>query len=138
MTSPRGQKFVADFRRAVAAHDAEAVVACFTEDCRFELPNHPARSFTGRDQARQNWTMIFQSVPDLAIEVRTASYEDDRCWVEWEYTGTRLDGSAHLMRGVTIVDVDDQGRLSSARFFVDYVDAAETSIGEHLASLSNP
>jgi ketosteroid isomerase-like protein len=137
MTSSRGEKFVADFRRAVTAHDAEAVVACFTEDCRFELPNHPARGFTGREQARQNWTMIFESVPDLAIEVRNASYEDERCWVEWEYTGTRLDGSPHLMRGVTIVDVDEEGRLNSARFFVDYVDAAETSIGEHLASLQS-
>jgi ketosteroid isomerase-like protein len=137
MNSSGGQKFVADFRRAVAAHDAEAVVACFTEDCRFELPNYPARSFTGRDQARQNWTMIFDSVPDLALEMRNASYEDGRCWVEWEYTGTRLDGGPHLMRGVTIVDVDESGRLSSARFFVDYVDAADTSIGEHLASLQS-
>jgi ketosteroid isomerase-like protein len=135
MIRSRGEKFVNDFRSAVASHDAEAVVACFTEDCHFELPNHPARSFTGRGQARQNWGMIFESVPDLALEVRNTSYDDGRCWVEWEYTGTRLDGTPHLMRGVTIVDVDELGRLSSARFFVDYVDSAETSIGEHLASL---
>ena len=79
-----GEKFVDDFRNAVASHDAETVVACFTEDCHFELPNHPARSFTGRGQARQNWAMIFESVPDLALELRGASYEDERCWVEWD------------------------------------------------------
>jgi ketosteroid isomerase-like protein len=136
MDYSRGEKFVADFRRAVAAHDADAVVNCFTDDCRFELPNHPARSFTGREQARQNWTMIFESVPDLELDLRNASYEDERCWVEWEYRGTRVDGTPHLMRGVTIVDVDEDGRLAAARFFVDYVDQAEISIEEHLASLN--
>jgi ketosteroid isomerase-like protein len=137
MNRSRGEHFVDEFRKAVATHDAEAVVACFAEDCRFELPNHPARSFVGRAQARQNWAMIFESVPDLAIDLRNASYEEGRCWAEWEYTGTRTDGTPHLMRGVTIVDVDDAGRLASARFFVDYVDQAETSIAEHLASLQS-
>jgi ketosteroid isomerase-like protein len=137
MVSSPGQKFVTDFRSAIAAHDADAVVACFTEECRFELPNHPARSFTGRTQARQNWSMIFEAVHDLAIDLVNVSYEDARCWVEWEYTGTRVDGTSHLMRGVTIVDVDDDARLAAARFFVDYVDQAATSIGEHLASLQS-
>jgi ketosteroid isomerase-like protein len=135
MKRSRSEKFVADFHRAVTAHDADAVVECFTDDCRFELPNHPARSFTGREQARQNWKTIFESVPDLALDLRNASYEDERCWAEWEYRGTRVDGVPHLMRGVTIVDVDAAGRLAAARFFVDYVDQAETSIGEHLAGL---
>jgi ketosteroid isomerase-like protein len=88
MICSRGQKFVNDFRSAVAAHDAGAIAACLTEDCRFELPNHPARSFTGRERARQNWTMIFDSVPDLELDL-----------------------------------------------LVDYVDRAESSIGEHLAGL---
>ena len=135
MNPSRGEKFVNNFRSAVAAHDAEAVVACFTEDCRFELPNHPARNFTGREQAHQNWTMIFASVSDLELDLRNASYEEERCWAEWEYRGTRVDGTPHLMRGVTIVDVDEAGRLAAARFFVDYVDQAETSIGEHIANL---
>jgi hypothetical protein len=39
------------------------------------------------------------------------------------------------MRGVTIVDVDEAGCLAAARFFVDYVDQDEPSIGEHLANL---
>ena len=135
MCRSRGEKFVDDFRSAIATHDADAVVACFTEDCHFDLPNHPSRSFTGRTQARQNWSMVFEAVPDLAINLANVSYEEDRCWVEWEYTGTRVDGTPHLMRGVTIVDVDSDGRLAAARFFVDYVDQAETSIAEHLASL---
>jgi ketosteroid isomerase-like protein len=137
MTSSQGEKFVADFRRAVASHNADAVVECFTEDCRFELPNHPARSFTGREQARANWTMVFDAVPDLELDLRNASYEEGRCWAEWEYRGTRTDGTPHLMRGITIVDLDGAGRLASARFFVDYVDQAEISIGEHLARLKS-
>jgi ketosteroid isomerase-like protein len=131
MTGPRAADFVSNFTSAVNSHDADAVVGCFSEDCEFVLPQHPSRGFVGRAQALDNWRTILVAVPDLEVEALDAAHEGDRCWVEWEYTGTRTDGQPHHMRGVTIVDVDETARLRSARFYVDYVDTDSASVGEH-------
>lgn len=54
---------------ATNAHDIEAICACFAPGYRNETPMHPARSFTGNEQVRRNWTQILTSIPDLAAEV---------------------------------------------------------------------
>jgi ketosteroid isomerase-like protein len=132
------EQFVVRFQAAVASHDAEKVAGCFAQDCRFDLPVHPSRSFTGRSQARQNWETVFAAVPDLAVSLLRVTHEGNSCWAEWEYVGTRVTGEAHLLRGVTIVDVTEDGLLQWARFYVDQVDDATTSISDHLASLTAP
>ena len=43
-------------------------------------------------------------------------------WSEWEMRGTRLDGEAHLMRGVMRFAVADDGRASAVRFYLEPVD----------------
>jgi SnoaL-like domain len=49
---------------AMNAHDIDSHVACFAEDYRSEQPAHPSRTFTGRDQVQQNWSRLFDSIPD--------------------------------------------------------------------------
>jgi ketosteroid isomerase-like protein len=51
--------------QAMNAHDLEAHVACFRDDYRSDQPAHPARTFTGREQVRQNWSKLFESIPDF-------------------------------------------------------------------------
>jgi ketosteroid isomerase-like protein len=137
MSDSRTAEFVSKFTSAVSSHDPDAVVACFTDGCEFVLPQRPARSFVGRAQALHNWSTIFSAVPDLQVKALDVVHDGNRCWVEWEYTGTRTDGQPHHMRGVTIVEVDEAAQLRSARFYVDYVDTDSASIGEHLRSMTN-
>jgi len=106
---------------AVNDHDLEAVVDCFADGYRNETPVHPARGFVGRDQVRRNWEQIFAFVPDLHADVSARAAAGDRVWSEWEMSGTRRDGSQHLMRGVVVFRVAD-GRAASARFFIEPVD----------------
>ena len=47
---------------ATNAHDIEAICACFAPGYRNETPVHPARSFTGNEQVRRNWTQILTSI----------------------------------------------------------------------------
>ena len=54
---------------AINAHDIEAQIACFAEDYRSEQPAHPARAFTGRDQVRENWSRLFDSIRDFESEL---------------------------------------------------------------------
>ena len=108
--------------RATNAHDVEGLVACFAEDYVLEAPVNPQRSFRGKDQVRRNWTQIFASVPDITTKVVRSAVDDDAVWTEWEMSGTRRDGGAHLMRGVFIFGISE-GLLRWGRMFLSAVES---------------
>lgn len=110
---------------ATNEHDLDELVACFADDYRLVMPNHPARDFTGTGQVRRNWGQFFTLVPDIfAAIVDAAAGRDDTWWTEWEIRGTRLDGSLHLMRGVMVTTVGPgEGDLVRAnRFYIEPTD----------------
>jgi ketosteroid isomerase-like protein len=113
--------------RATNEHDLEALVACFTVDYRNETPVHPARGFVGRDQVRRNWEQIFTSIPDVAAQLLAYAVDGDTIWSEWEHSGTRADGSRHLMRGVMIFGVTD-GSADWVRLYLEPVDGDRTNV----------
>jgi ketosteroid isomerase-like protein len=113
---------------ATNAHDLDALEQCFAEDYVNETPAHPARGFVGRAQVRRNWEQIFRGVPDISCRVSWIA-DGETAWSEWEMTGTRLDGTAHEMRGVVIFGVRD-GVASSARFYLEPVDHSTDGVGE--------
>ncbi len=115
--------------QATNEHDVDAVAASFAEDYENETPVHPARSFRGRAQVRQNWEQIFAFVPDLRAKVIRSAIDGDTAWTEWEMVGTRRDGSAHEMRGVVLFGVRD-GVAQSARFYLEPVDSATDTVSD--------
>jgi len=102
------------------AHDLDALVDCFASDYLSEIPLHPSRTFRGSDQVRMNWGRILAGVPDLHSELIRAAVEGNVVWSEWEWTGTRRDGTPHLMRGTTICGVEGE-RIAWARFYMEPV-----------------
>ena len=113
-------------RHAMNRHDLEAFLACFDPDYRSEQPAHPARGFGGREQVRKNWAALFAAVPDFHAELLRAAEQGDTAWTEWHWHGTRRDGSALDIRGVTLFGVRDDrivwGRLYMEETEVDGVD----------------
>ncbi|MGQ4430801.1 nuclear transport factor 2 family protein [Streptomyces sp. SAS_260] len=79
------------------------MVACFTEDYRCDMPTHPVRGFVGRDVVRSNWTGLFARVPEIEARVLRSVEDGEVVWSEWEMTGTAVDGTPFLMRGVILV-----------------------------------
>ena len=120
---------------ATNRHDLGALVECFTPGFVNETPAHPARSFTGHEQVRRNWGQIFAGVPDLQTRILRRAIDGATVWTEWEMTGTRLDGSPHLMRGVGILGVED-GRFGWIRFYLEPVEQGgvgiDQAVREHL------
>jgi ketosteroid isomerase-like protein len=114
---------------ATNAHDLDALAGCFAEDYRNEAPAHPARGFTGRAQVRTNWQQIFGFVPDVQARILRSAVDGDTVWSEWEMSGTRRDGTQHLMRGVMVFGLD-AGLASWARFYLEPVDDATTGVDE--------
>lgn len=128
-------------RDATNGHDIDGIVACFASDYRNSTPLHPARGFVGTDQVRRNWSRILAAVPDVRTEIIASATAGRTVWTEWEHRGTRLDGSAHLMRGVIVFDVRD-GAIAGARFFLEPVDPAgenaDVALGRQLHPGSGP
>jgi len=107
---------------AINARDVSLLGACFAVDYPSEQPVHPSRSFVGREQMMRNWAGILAGVPDItATIVRTATV-GNTAWAEWDWSGTKADGSAFAMRGVTIGEVEGD-EFSWVRFYMEPVDS---------------
>lgn len=120
---------------ATNAHDLDALVGCFADDYLNETPVHPARGFRGAGQVRRNWTQLFAGIPDLSARVLATAVDGDTVWSEWEMSGTRRDGAAHLMRGVIIFGVS-RGRATSARFYLEPVEDVSGEVDAEIARVA--
>jgi ketosteroid isomerase-like protein len=105
-------------RQAMNAHDLEAHLACMQDDYRSEQPAHPARTFTGREQVRENWSTLYQSLPDFRAELLRLAVVGDEEWAEWIWQGTKADGTPLEERGVTIMGIRD-GRIAWGRLYLE-------------------
>src|SRR5215212_5464962 len=120
---------------ALNAHDIDAFVACFHEAYESEQPVHPDRAFRGRDQVRQNWSAVFEGVPDFESTLIEAGVTGGTEWSEWRWRGTRSDGTRLDMAGVIVGGVRE-GRLSWARLYVEPVDTTGVGIDAAVRSMS--
>src|SRR5688572_23919292 len=75
------------------AHDLDGMLGCFDPGYRSEQPAHPARTFTGTDQVRKNWSALLAAIPDFRAEVLRTAVSGDTVWAEARWTGTKADGS---------------------------------------------
>lgn len=118
--------FLLRLQQATNDHDLDALVDCFDPEYRNDAPAHPSRAFEGTDQVRSNWQQIFRFVPNVQARVLSHVVDGSDVWSEWEMSGTRADGTPHLMRGVIVFGVRGE-RALSARFYLEPVDDARTT-----------
>jgi hypothetical protein len=114
---------------ALNGHDAGAMASCFAENYRSEQPAHPARGFGGREQVAENWSVYFEEIPDVRMDVLSRAQAGNSMWIEVRIHGTRRDGSAFDLRGVIINEVVDD-LISSARFYVEPLEDGGADIHE--------
>jgi ketosteroid isomerase-like protein len=87
---------------AFNAHDLDAIMEFFADDCTMEMPRGPepwGQRFTGKAAVRDGLASRFKGLPDV-------HYSEDRHWVsgnfgvsEWLLTGTKPDGDSVRVRG---------------------------------------
>ncbi len=92
---------------AFNAHDLDAVMRFFIEDCILEMPRGPdpwGRRFEGRERVREALAGRFAGIPDV-------HYGEDRHWVsgsrgcsEWLLTGTTTKGERIEVRGCDLFE----------------------------------
>lgn len=92
---------------AFNAHDVDAIMRFFTDDCSLDMPrgSEPyGRRFAGWDQVREGLSGRFKGIPDV-------HYGDDRHWIandrgcsEWLLTGTTIEGKKVAVRGCDLFE----------------------------------
>ena len=120
---------------AMNAHDLDAAAGFFHEDYGSEQPAHPGRAFTGRAQMRANWEAMFAGIPDFRAEICRSVQDGDTTWTEWRWSGTRSDGQAFAMRGVTLFEITD-GQIVAGRLYMEDVERDVTGIEQAVEALS--
>lgn len=113
--------------QAMNQHDLEAFLACFDPGYRSEQPAHPDRAFGGIEQVRKNWSTVFSGIPDFHADLLRSSTDGEAVWAEWDWRGTKVDGSPVLLRGVTIFGVQND-RLRWGRLYMEPIEAAGAGI----------
>jgi ketosteroid isomerase-like protein len=120
---------------AMNAHDLDAAAGFFHEDYRSEQPAHPGRAFVGRAQMRANWEAMFEGVPDFHAENCRSVQDGDTTWTEWRWSGTRSDGQAFEMRGVTLFEITDD-QIVAGRLYLEEVERDVIGIEQTVEALS--
>jgi hypothetical protein len=115
--------------QALNAHDIDAFVGVFSPDYRSEQPAHPDRQFGGREQVRENWAGTFQEVPNFHADLLRSVVGPDAVWSEWDWYGTRKDGSLLEMRGVVLMGVEAD-HIIWQRLYVEFVERGGAGIRE--------
>lgn len=124
-------------RDAVNAHDARRLAALIAPDYRSEQPVHPNRGFGGDGQVLENWSAVFEGVPDFTAELIASAVDGDVEWGEWSWHGHHADGSVFAMRGVTIFVVRD-GLIVAGRLYMEPVESGGGDIEAAVQELYRP
>ena len=100
------KQFVAAFN----AHDLDAVMNFFADDCELLMPRGPepwGQRYVGKAEVRKGLATRFESIPDVR-------YADDEHWVSgnhgvsrWTLTGTTRDGKKIHVRGCDLLEFKD-------------------------------
>ncbi|MDQ1718178.1 MAG: hypothetical protein QOE89_2131 [Pseudonocardiales bacterium] len=120
---------------AMNAHDLDAAAGLIHEDYRSEQPAHPGRAFVGRAQMRANWEAMFAGIPDFRAEMCRSAEDGDTTWTEWRWSGTRGDGQAFEVRGITLFEISND-QIVAGRLYMEDVERDGAGIEQAVESLS--
>jgi ketosteroid isomerase-like protein len=109
---------------AFNAHDVDAIMSFFTEDCVLDMPRGPApggHRFVGQDAVRKGFQTRFDGIPDIVYGDARHFACGDRGASEWTIRGTRSTGEPIEVRGCDLFEFAD-GKISRKDSFWKIVD----------------
>ena len=102
------------------AHDLEAILSHFAEDCTFESPRGPdpwGRRFEGIDEVRRGLATRFETIPDVHYESHGDFVDGDRGVSEWTISGITTSGDSIEVRGCDVWTFASDGQIAVKNSF---------------------
>ena len=99
---------------AFNAHDVDAILSFFTEDCVLDMPRGPAPGglrLVGKEQVRKGFQSRFDGIPDIRYGDERHFVSGDRGVSEWTIRGTQATGERIEVRGCDLFEFTD-GKIS--------------------------
>ena len=109
---------------AFNAHDLDAIMSFFTEDCVFDTPRGPApggHRLVGKQEVRKGFQARFDGIPDIDYGEARHWACGDRGVSEWTIRGTQTTGESIEVRGCDLFEFTD-GKISRKDSFWKIVD----------------
>ena len=109
---------------AFNAHDLDAIMSFFTEDCVFDTPRGPApggQRLVGKEQVRAGFLAPFEGIPDIVYDDERHWSSGDRGVSEWTIRGTRSTGEPIAVRGCDLFEFSG-GKVSRKDSFWKILD----------------
>jgi steroid delta-isomerase-like uncharacterized protein len=113
-----------DLLDAFNAHDVDAIMSFFTEDCVFDAPRGPApggRRLVGKEQVREGFQARLDGIPDVHWGDARHWTSGDRGVSEWTIRGTQATGEPIEVRGCDLFEFSD-GKISRKDSFWKIID----------------
>jgi steroid delta-isomerase-like uncharacterized protein len=110
---------------AFNAHDVDAILAFFTDDCVLDMPRGPAPGglrLVGKEQVRKGFQARFDGIPDIHYGDERHFVSGDRGVSEWTIRGTQATGEPIEVRGCDLFELADDGRIRRKASFWKIVD----------------
>ena len=109
------------YSAAWIAHDVDAIVALHTADSRFHSHGRN-RAAQGREALRTEFAAVFRRFPNFGVQVHRLLF-GDRHWVlDWTLTFQPTGGESHGFRCLDLVEVTDDGLISSKDTHFDFTE----------------
>jgi ketosteroid isomerase-like protein len=96
------------FLDAFNAHDVDAIMSFFTEDCVLDMPRGPAPGglrLVGKQQVRTGIQARFDGIPDIHYGDDRHFSCGDRAVSEWTVRGTQRTGESIEVRGCDLFEL---------------------------------
>jgi steroid delta-isomerase-like uncharacterized protein len=97
------------FLDAFNAHDVDAILSFFTDDCVFDTPR--GQRLVGKEEVRKGIQARFEGIPDVRYGDERHFTSGDRGVSEWTIRGTQVTGEPIEVRGCDLFEFAD-GKIS--------------------------
>jgi steroid delta-isomerase-like uncharacterized protein len=104
---------------AFNAHDVDAILSFFTDDCVFDTPR--GQRLVGKQEVRKGFQARLDGIPDIHYGDARHWTSGDRGVSEWTIRGTTATGESIEVRGCDLFEFTD-GKISRKDSFWKIVD----------------
>jgi len=117
-------QWLAAYRQAWTARDADAAAALFTEDATYAEQPYEA-AFVGRGGVRDYWARVTATQSDIEMQFGTPITVGNRTAVEW-WTTLKNGGVPMTLAGAFILTFDASGLCRTLREYWHFVAETKT------------